>query len=212
MKRNILLLLTSFIFFMAADAQAQVWLVEDCCHEDHCMGLYAKAFGGANFLQNTSIDRNRTSYETGYIVAGSLGCSWGCGLRLEGQYAYRRNDIKKIHFYGQCCSKQGHFQTSSYMANLLWDLPASSWNACWDVQPFVGAGVGYDFQQLHSTNCRVVFNQKWDHFAWQVIAGLAYPICHNTKLTLEYTFHQGDCHFNNHSVGLGLVYKFDLKR
>ena len=45
------------------------------------------------------------------------------GLRLEAEYAFRRNAIRKIHFFAEGSSKHGHFQTSSYMANLLWDLP-----------------------------------------------------------------------------------------
>ncbi len=62
-------------------------------------------------------------------------------------------------------SKHGHFQTSSYMANLLWDLPLSSWGcAFWNIQPFIGAGIGYDFQQMHSSNSRIIFNQKWNQF------------------------------------------------
>ena len=131
------------------------------------------------------------------------------GLRLEAEYAFRRNAIKKIDFFVEGSSKHGHFQTSSYMANLLWDLPLSSWGcAFWNIQPFIGAGIGYDFQQMHSSNSRIIFNQKWNHFSWQVMAGLAYPIFCNTEITLEYKFHQGGRHFYNHSIGIGLVYKF----
>lgn len=217
MKRNILQLLMLPLFFMAADARAQEWGAQDlCCYEDSCcvdeMGFYGKAFGGANFLQNTTLNRNKPKYHTGYIVAGSLGyCSY-YGLRVEGEYAYRRNTIRKIHFFGQGSSNRGHFQTSSYMANLLWDLPLSSWGyAFCNIRPFIGAGIGYDSQQMHSSNSRINFHQKWNHFSWQLMAGLAYPIFCNTEMTLEYKFHQGSCHFSNHSIGVGLAYKFGLK-
>ena len=87
------------------------------------------------------------------------------GLRLEAEYAFRRNAIRKIDFYAEGSSKHGHFQTSSYMANLLWDLPLSSWGcAFWNIQPFIGAGIGYDFQQMHSSNSRIVFNQNGTFF------------------------------------------------
>lgn len=205
MKKNILQLLISLLFFMAADAQAQ----EDSCCVDKT-NFCAKILAGANFLQNNEIAKKCT-YQTGYIIAGSLGYCWRYGLRLEGEYAYRRNAIKKIYFFGQGFSKHGHFQASSYMANLLWDLPLSSWGCTfWNIQPFIGAGIGYDFQQIHSSNSRVIFNQKWNHFSWQLMTGLAYPIFCNTEITLEYKFHQGGCHFYNHSVGVGLVYKFGL--
>jgi opacity protein-like surface antigen len=212
MKKNILLLLMSLLFFMEANAQAQEWCAEDSCCVDG-KNFYAKIFGGANFLQNTAIEKNKTKYQTGYIIAGSLGYYWRNGLRLEAEYAFRRNEIRKIHFFGEGFSKHGHFQTSSYMANLLWDLPVSSRDcALWNIQPFIGFGLGYDFQQMHSSNSRIVFNQKWNHFSWQVMAGLAYPIFCNTEITLEYKFHQGGCHFYNHSVGVGLAYKFGFFR
>ena len=41
-------------------------------------------------------------------------------------------------------------------------------------------------------------------FLGRVMAGLAYPIFCNTEITLEYKFHQGGCHFHNHSIGVGL--------
>lgn len=210
MKKNILLLLLPLLVFMTVDARE--WCDEDSCCVD-APNIYAKILGGANFLQNTSVDGNRSTYQVGYIVSGSLGYCWCYGLCLEAEYAFRRNEIRKIHFFGEGHSNHGHFQTSSYMANLLWNMPLSSWGcACWDMQPFIGAGIGYDFQQMHSSNSRIVFDQKWNHFSWQLMAGFAYPIYCNTELTLEYKFHQGGCHFYNHSIGVGLVYKFDLFR
>jgi opacity protein-like surface antigen len=208
MKKNILLLLMSLLSFMAVGAQAQEWCAENSCCADGT-NFYAKILGGANFLQNTGLQGNKTTYQTGYIVTGSLGYCWRYGLRLEGEYAYRRNAISKIHFFTEGSAKRGHFQTSSSMANLLWDLPLSSWGcAFWDIQPFIGAGIGYDCQQMHSSNSRIVFNQKWHHFSWQLMTGLAYPIFCNTDITLEYKFHQGTRHFYNHSLGVGLQYKF----
>lgn len=218
MKKNTLLLLMSFLFFIVADAQAQEWYVQDsCCPEDNCCvngtNFYAKILGGANFLQSTQITGNKSTYQTGYIVAGSLGYSWCYGLRLEAEYAFRRNDIRKIDFCIEGYSKHGHYQASSYMANLLWDLPLSSCGCSFEnIQPFIGAGVGYDFQQINSSNSRVVFNQKWKHFSWQLMAGLAYTIFCNTEISLEYKFHQGSCNFYNHSLGVGLLYKFDCLR
>lgn len=218
MKKNILLLFMSLLFFMAAYAQAQEWLAEGpCSFEDSCCvhetNFYAKILSGANFLQNTSSNGNKSTYKTGYIIAGSLGYCWRYGLFLEAEYAFRRNNIRKIHFFVDGFSKHGHFQTSSYMVNLLWDLPLSSWKCGFgNIQPFIGAGIGYDSQQMHSSNSRIIFSQKWSHFSWQMMAGLASPIFCNTEMTLEYKFHQGGCQFYNHSVGVGLVYKFGYLR
>jgi len=212
MKRIILLLLMPLLFFIAADVRAQERCIEDfCCANE--TNFYAKILSGINFLQNTTLDGNKATYQTGYIVAGSLGYSWCYGLRVEGEYAYRRNAIRNISFFLGGFSEDGHYQASSYMANLLWDLPLSSWGcAFWNTQPFIGAGIGYDFHQMHASNSLIIFDQKWSHFSWQLMTGLAYQIFCNTEMTLEYKFHQGGCHFYNHSIGIGLTYKFGFLR
>jgi opacity protein-like surface antigen len=208
MKKNILLLLMSFLFFTAAHAQDRESSDEKLFCVDQT-NFYAKFLSGVNFLQNTTIDGNKSTFKAGYSIAGSLGYCWSCGLHLEAEYAFRRNAIKKIDFYVEGCSTGGHFQSSSGMANLLWDLSSSSRKcAFWNIQPFIGVGLGYDFQQLHSSNSRIIFDQKWNSLSWQAMAGLTYPILRNMDMTLEYKFHQGGRHFYNHSVGMGLVYKF----
>lgn len=213
MKKNILLFLMTILFFTASDAQALLMVTDKQPqerHEEDCvdgMNFYAKVFSGPNFLQNTTIEGNKAAYNTGYVISGSLGYCWPCGLRLEAEYAFRRNGIRNIHFVGQGSSKHGYFEASSYMANL------SSWGCpLWNIQAFVGAGIGYDFQHMHSSNSLVIFNQKWNQFSWQLMTGLVYPIFRNTELTLEYKFHQGGSHFYNHSIGIGLVYKFGFLR
>jgi opacity protein-like surface antigen len=203
------------LFDMPADAQSKR-VTQRSCTKDTCWmdmtNVYAKVFGGANFLQNTTISGNKSEYDPGYVFAGSLGYCWRNGLHVEGEYAFRRNAISKIHFTSQGFSKDGHFQTSSYMANLLWYLPLCSWGyKSWHIRPLFGAGIGYDSQKMHASNSRVVFNEKWNHFAWQLMAGLAFPLSYRTELTLEYKFHQGGSHFFNTAVGLGLTYKFGLR-
>jgi opacity protein-like surface antigen len=198
---------------MAADAHAQQWCDEEIfCYEDSCSidekNLYAKFLGGANFLQNTILQGNHSTYQTGYIVDGSLGFRWN-SFRLEAEYAFRRNALRKIHFALEGSSDHGHFQASSYMGNLFWNLPlASPGYPLGKIQPFIGAGLGYDFQQMHASNSRIIFNQKWHHLSWQLMAGLSYPIFCHTEISLEYKFHQGGCHFYNHSIAAGLTYNF----
>lgn len=210
MKKTILFLLMPFLF-ITADVQAQEWCIENTSDISET-NFYAKLLTGANFLQNTTINGNKATYQTGYMVAGSLGYCLYDHLYLEGEYAFRRNAIKKIHFFGQGSAKNGYFQTSSYMVNLLWNLPLCCGCALRNIQPFIGGGVGCDFQRIHSSNSRIVFDQKWNHFAWQARAGFAYSIFCNAVITLEYKFHQGGCHFYNHFIGVGFIYKFGFLR
>lgn len=219
MKKNILLLLMLSFLFMAVGVQAQDWCVEDSyAYEENCCvdetHFYAKILGGVNFLQNTVLDGNRSTYQTGYIIAGSLGYYLTDDLCVEFEYAFRRDAIKKIDFFVEGSSTLGNYQASSCMVNLLWDLPLPLWEcALWECalwKPFIGAGIGCDFQRMHASNSRIVFHQKWNHFSWQMMTGLTSPFFCDTEITLEYKFHHGGSHFYNHSLGVGLVYKFGL--
>lgn len=204
MKKNTLLLLIPFLFFTTAQTHSQEWCDEQLFFVNQT-NLYTKFFGGVNLLQHSRTDGNRSTFKAGYIIAGSLGYYLSCDLRLEAEYAFRRNAIKRIDFFVEDFSTRGHFQSSSFMANLLWDLPVSF---CGCAHPFIGIGLGYDFQQMHSSNSRIIFNQKWNSLSWQVMTGLIYPIFCNADMTLEYKFHQGGRHFYSHSIGIGLWYRF----
>ncbi|MBS0585968.1 MAG: outer membrane beta-barrel protein [Verrucomicrobia bacterium] len=177
------------------------------------MNFYAEVLAGPNFVQKIVVDGNSSTYQTGYIVGGAVGWFWTMGLSLEAEYAYRRNSISTIYFFGQGSSNNGYFQTSSWMANLLWNLPLPSCNCSFfNIEPYVGAGIGCDFQKMKSSNSQILFRQKWTHLSWQVMVGLARPIFSNTAISLDYTFHQGGCHFYNHSLEVGLTYKFGVCR
>lgn len=212
MKKTILIILMSLVFIIPADAQALKWNgVKFCCIDTN--NSYVKLLSGFNFLQNTSINGNTASYETGYIIAGSWGYCWRYGLILEAEYAFRHNGINEINLVGQGSSSNGHYQASSYMANLLWNVPLCSLGCkLGNPKPFIGAGIGYDHHQIRTSNSLVVFQQYWDHFAWQLMAGLVFPFYCNTELTMEYKFHQGNTHFYNHTFGIGIVYSFGCKK
>lgn len=213
MKKTILSI-TTFLLFMSTCLQAQpnnVFYQDDVCCEERS-GFYAEIFGGANFLQEEKRNHHiKAEFNTGYIVSGSIGYLWCNGIRVEAEYAYRRNSLDKLRYHGKGYSFDGHFQTSSYMANALWELPMYRWNLnCWKLQPFVGGGIGYDHQQFLLKHQEFKIRGKNDdHFAWQVIAGVKYPLFCNTDISIEYKYHNGGTkHINDHSVGVGLTYNF----
>lgn len=219
MKKIIAFFIASICLSMSAYIQADIQA--EPCFENYCddpccdvpSNFYAEIFGGANFLQTETKCGIKSDYDTGYIVSGSLGYFWHYGLRLEAEYAYRRNSYRKVHFFGRGFGVHGHFQSSSYMANLLWDVPLLSCRCInlGNVQPFTGAGIGYDFQQIHGGRTGLNFKESKKHFAWQVIAGLEYPLFCNTDISIEYKFHKGGFnHIYSHSIGAGIKYKFGL--
>lgn len=174
--------------------------------------LYTEIFLGANFLSSSMHDDIELDYHPGFIASASLGYRWIAGIRLEAEYAFRRNSLRKGDFLHRGFKLSGHFQSSSYMGNLLWDVPSSVCDCSyWNIQPFIGGGVGYDFQQIDAKNGNISVKENKKKFAWQIIAGLAYPIFCNTDLSLEYKFHKGGFkHLYNHSLGIGLTYSFGL--
>lgn len=213
MKKIFTCLITLFTII---STQAHTYYFDPYSYENSCCDnvdlFYGEIFGGANFIQTASYHHKKIDYNPGFVVAGTLGFHWLYGIRFEGEYAFRRNDAKKLHFQGESLSLKGHFQSSSYMANILWDLPLGclGWNLP-RVQTFLGAGAGYDAQRIHIKNNAFTFNKKENDFAWQVMAGVNYTIWYNTSISLEYKFHKGGLdNLYNHSLGIGLTYTFDL--
>src|SRR3984957_9787554 len=106
MKKNILLFLMSLLFFMAADAQAQEWYSEgSCCYEDSCCvdktNFYAKILVGANFLQNTAIEGNKSQNQPGYIMAVSLVFFWRFDLLWKRKFFFSKQRKKNTPFLGK---------------------------------------------------------------------------------------------------------------
>lgn len=222
MNKIILSLLSSFLIF--TNAQANI-----CCDFLSSISngqFYAEIFSGANFLHGEVHDR--VHLKPGCVVSGSIGYRFCNGLRLEAEHSYRRNNFGKQRSYYTYLNRQrfssGYFQSFSYMANLLWDIPLCNWGCSfWNIQPFIGAGFGYEtkFNTLHFNfrnypNGMPFFGgfkgdetYKSEGFAWQVLAGLSYPIFCNTNISIEYRLHKANFEkAYNHAVGLGLMYNF----
>ncbi len=184
-----------------------------CCDEYECsednLNFYAEVYGGSNYLQTETSGGIKSNFKTGYILGGSLGYRFCYGVRLEAEYAFRKNSYESVHFFGRTFSMDGHFQSSSIMANLLWDIPFASWGwNLWNVQPIIGAGIGYDSQKIRGVNETMHYDQTCRQFAWQMTAGLSYPLFSNIDIAVEYKFHKGGFNYiYDHSVVGGLTVK-----
>lgn len=125
--------------------------------------------------------------------------------------------------------KKKEFIQNAYMFNGFYDL-----GLCqdWCFKPFVGVGIGYvqtrnshhDFSNFEessssSSSSRCGSSSSSDNhckksnknngFAWQLIAGIAYPICDEVDLSIEYRFFKGKEHnLYNNDIGVGLKYYF----
>lgn len=180
MKKYLLSSLLALL--LCSSMHAEVINEEPCCvieEPGFCesKNFYVRGLYGPNLLSQ----RNNN---VGYIASGSFGYRFNYGIRVEAEYAFRKNS------YTKC---------SSYMLNGLFDIPIDY--PCFLGQPYVGLGVGRDVRGVH---------WKFYDYSWQLIAGLDYPLFSRVDLCVEYKYHSFKSRISNHSLGFGVVCKFGL--
>jgi outer membrane protein OmpA-like peptidoglycan-associated protein len=153
------------------------------------VGPYVSLLGGTSFLSPvTATDvfgsgkvQTRPSYEGD----GAVGYGFGNGLRLELSGNYDRNTVHKAG--GSRAT--GGVETYGPIVNVLYDIDAGL-----PVFPYVGAGVGYQWQKLDSTFRApgVTASGNKGSVDYNLIAGLSYPIAAVPGLSAvaEYKFTQ----------------------
>jgi outer membrane protein OmpA-like peptidoglycan-associated protein len=164
-------------------------------------GLYMGGGVGINILQQQSATGsftgmtglNSTSRSTlGPAAVVALGWGFGNGLRAEIEAGYRYNGLNSVTAGGLPTQGGGTQQTFGGMVNVLYDFVGLSSM----IQPYVGAGIGYQGVTLTNTYARnaaaavAVRNGTQGAFAYQAILGAAMPIASvpGLALTAEYRF------------------------
>jgi opacity protein-like surface antigen len=187
-------------------------------------GFYVGATGAADFVQTDSNHHHQDSkFETGYFGAIDLGYRWCNGFHLEAEVAYRYNRHKKHHSGSDLVDfgsdhRRGHRDVWAGMVNGLYDFNLDSCT-CWSIQPYLGIGLGYAHVKNHEGSNFDISgsgHRRGDdnQFAYQVIAGLAYPICDNVDLAVEYRFFQAvsdrrhSTDVFDHDIGVNVKYYF----
>lgn len=189
-------------------------------------GPYVQLFGGGNWASLDNGNKFKPAnlhFKDGYIVGAALGYRiWG-SFRMEAEYAYRYNklnlsirhideDMRPSRMRGT-----GKVDTSTALANLLWDIPIGEWGFA----PYIGAGVGYGWSNYRSSgSLRVEANNEISHieipkgrnnangFAWQAIGGVSVPLTLCIDLGIEYRYCKSSQHLRNQSVVLASKYLF----
>ncbi len=117
----------------------------------------------------------------------AVGYGFGNGFRVELNGNYYRNTA---HKFGGGQRVTGGLDTYGPMVNALYDM-----NVGLPIFPYVGAGVGYQWQNLDSslkTAGSAPVSGNKGSFAYNIIAGAAYPLpmVPGLSLTAEYKFTQ----------------------
>ncbi|HSV28259.1 MAG TPA: OmpA family protein [Candidatus Omnitrophota bacterium] len=176
---------------------------------------YIGADAGVNFTEDSSGSGNGRSYkgeyEWGYVGLGQVGYNFG-GPKAEFEVGYRTNDHDNINNI----SANGDTSSWSFMANGIYEfLPQSKFH------PFLGAGIGYANVDTNGTSAGVAYSGDEWVFAYQGLAGVAYDVADNVAIKAQYRYFatldydiratnglRGEADYNNHSVLVGLTYKF----
>ncbi|HET6183753.1 MAG TPA: OmpA family protein [Acetobacteraceae bacterium] len=166
-------------------------------------GLYVSAGIGANRPQSVHANSSTRPPLDGSLNrawgidgTGSVGYALGDGWRFELEGDYLQNGIGQLSGATFPVATSGNVHTYGLMANALFDFDIRSRY----VFPYLGAGAGYMWSRFNNvifaaTPPRPGFASMANfgttgHFAWQLIAGLSFPVPNTPGLSLlaQYRF------------------------
>ncbi|MDA0241358.1 MAG: porin family protein, partial [Proteobacteria bacterium] len=182
-------------------------------------GPYIEGRIGLSLPLTSDLDSAGASQEMGLdngLVGNiAVGHQYGNGFRTELEAGYRKNDVDTISGGG---GGGGDVKTWSAMINALYDFNVEGkW------QPFVGVGAGIARVDISSAtpSAGTGLNDADTAFAWQGMAGVAYAVNHNVKLTLGYRYFSApdvevsssagtgfDSEYASHDVLFGVRFSF----
>jgi len=113
-----------------------------------------------------------TEFDGGIATTSIIGLKMENNVRLEGEFAWRRNDGDSLAFQGndQTFTARGA-QSYSLLANVFYDLPIDS-----SITPYIGVGAGIGFLENEFLYGAVDFEDKDTAFVYQGIIGASLPI------------------------------------
>jgi OmpA-OmpF porin, OOP family len=159
-------------------------------------GFYVNLHGGPRYQEDANLSRDphgepldvgRLHFDNiGGTVGIAGGYDWDNGLALESEFAYRRNGLDHDEFHGDSTDLDGTLSSYTLLANLYYRLDTGT-----DFTPYVGGGVGIsllDLDMKRGDEGRFHALDTDTQFAYQGIAGLAYPVAPHWSVGVEYRF------------------------
>ena len=140
-----------------------------------------------NAAGTTFTDYAIGNHKYGYDVAANAGYDFGI-IRAEAEVAYKRARHDDYSVNGLIVDANGRSTSLSVMGNLLFDFGADdSW------QGFVGGGAGYARTRVKLETAGLTGRTLKDSgFAWQILAGVRYPVSDNIDFGVKYRFFSHD--------------------
>lgn len=167
------------------------------CSVASAEGTYVSGFGGANFASDFGTSFGPASLnsntDTGYVIGAAVG-TWVSGvkgLRIEGEVAYRSNDLGLALTVGApppVITLPGSDETWSFMGNLAYDIPVGNF----PLKPYVLGGVGYADRTISvNTPFLLTYEANEAGIAWQLGAGAHYALSDTVAAHIGYRYFQG---------------------
>lgn len=152
-------------------AQAQNW--------------YVGGYGGMNYTHDGTANGNQKMvYDLGFGVGGLVGYAMPNGLRLEGEIAYRSNDVDTINGV----SVGSDISSWAFMGNALYQFNTQS-----AIKPHIGGGLGV----ARGTVATGGLEFSDTVLAGQFIVGIDYKVAPDMALIVDYR------HMITQDLGLG---------
>jgi len=217
-------------------------------------GWYGAVDAGYHVIDdiNTESSTNGVNWNwevnDGWAAFARLGYRFNPNWRVELEGGYRSGDIGTVRRFnnnapsglcaltpatGGCFSPDGNIESTTLMANVIYDFGSEAWG----IRPFVGLGVGVNRVNTDAVGTlrqpnRVgapafAADDSSTKFAAQALAGLSYAVGDRANIDLTYRYLTGDMEFatftstansalgsfegdydQSHTVSLGLRYAF----
>lgn len=139
-------------------------------------GLYAGGSigfsSGGGEVDNSGID---LYLDTGLVLNGVVGKEFG-NARVEGEIAYRHNDMESADFFGPV---DGEMSSLAFMANAYYDFGSSDWS----FRPYLGIGIGAASVTLNSIDYPA--NDTSTAFALQIMLGGSIALSDGLAMTVD---------------------------
>ncbi len=124
-----------------------------------------------DYNDGTQLDLNN---DIGVGAGGAIGYKFWDYFRVEGEAAYRYNQVEAVGI-------DGDFSSIALMGNGYVDVPTGT-----SFTPYVGAGVGYAYDR---NGCCINDSTVSDHtLAYQGMAGISYALSKKSALVMGYKY------------------------
>jgi len=173
----------------------------------------------AKFTSDNTADNSEVKSKTGFGLGLLGGFDFGT-YRLEGEFAYRKNNLKEITFVGSSTEPvSGDVSSMALLVNGYYDFRMVSPTFV----PYLGLGLGgarVKAKVIHQDGSTIADDSD-TVFAYQLAAGVGYAVSKEVTLDLGYKYFatakpeirdangvKGKGEYQTHNIFLGARYSF----